>query len=149
MHYSTDQLFAMIAANGLNGIHARLIHERRADEMSAPSADSLWYTLMEQSKRMSPADFFGWLERLMDAPVDTGRPYASELQTVWQTTGKRPSTLLVEQLKAQAPTEVQRAIRAPYWMPRREAIFTWVFVALAIIGLYSCFRFLIRRFANS
>lgn len=30
MHHTTNQLFAMIAANGLNGIHARLVHERRA-----------------------------------------------------------------------------------------------------------------------
>ncbi len=146
MQPTTDQLFAMIAANGLTGIHARLVHERRADEMGAPSADSLWYVIMEQSKAAQPADFFRWLERMLDVPVETGRPYASELQTLWQTTGKRPSTLLVEQLKAQAPNDVRRSIQAPEWMPRREALFTWVFVALAIIGLYNCFRFLIRRF---
>lgn len=76
---------------------------------------------------------------MLDVPVETGRPYASGLQTLWQTTGKRPSTLLVEQLKAQAPNDVRRSIQAPEWMPRREALFTWVFVALAIIGLYNCF----------
>lgn len=148
MHHTIEQLMHMIASNGLTAIHARLLQEKLADPLTGPSAGALQSAISLRSQSMATADFFGWLENVLDNPIDPNGPYGSELNGLWRTTGKRPSLILVEKLKADAPDDVRR--EANGWPPvgKRQFWVSVLFLAFALIGIFVVLRAVLRRFSE-
>lgn len=146
--HTIEQLMHMIASNGLSAIHARLLQEKLADPLTGPSANALESAIALRSQSMTPASFFGWLENVLDNPIDPNGPFGSELNTLWRTTGKRPSLILVEKLKAEAPEDLRR--EANGWPPigKRQFWVSALFLAFALIGIFVVLRAVLRRISE-
>jgi len=140
MQYTSEQLITMLTSNNLAGIHARLVADGLVGSYSQPSVDSLFYAIDEKwAKVSSSEEFFAWMERLFDIPIEQMGMYYGELQNIPAQTGKSPAKMLVDQLRMETPaTELKKpsAFRAavPTWIP----IVFWI---LAFIGFVTIFRF--------
>ena len=152
MQYSTEQLITMISSNNLAGIHARLIADGMVTPFSQPSVDALQYAINEKWVKVSSDDFFAWFERLFDVPLTMGAAYYNELQALQSGSGKSPSKILAEQLRAETPTSeltqqpTALALNAKRWSP--PGWITIVFLALVVIGIVSVVRFAGRLIAK-
>lgn len=135
--YSTDELVHLITTNNLAGVHARLVSEGRVSGSRVPNVEAIAYAIEEQSKRLAPEAFIVWLEQLLDVPVDQNGLYASELTAIGQSTGKTPARLMTDQIRQTMPqTDSASGFYTAKW-----PWFTWVFIALAFIGLLCVLRY--------
>ena len=140
MQYTSEQLITMLTSNNLPGIHARLVTDGLVSGYAQPSVDSLSYAISEKWEKTSSSDeFFAWMERLFDTPIDQMGMYYGELQAIPAQTGKTPAKMLVDQLRLETPqTELKRPniLQQPggNWLPT-------LFWILAIIGLLAVLRF--------
>lgn len=140
MQYTSEQLITMLTSNNLAGIHARLVADGLVSSYSQPSVDALSFAINEKwEKSSSSEEFFAWMERLFDMPIDQMGMYSGELQNIPAQTGKTPAKMLVEQLRRETPeTELKRpnVLRqaVPNWIPI-------VFWTLALIGFVAVLRF--------
>lgn len=130
----------MITSNNLAAIHVRLMQEGHVGSTSLPSVDSLKFIIAEQAGKLSDSQFIGWIERLLDVPVDARGQYATELLTVRNQTGKSPAKAIADQMRAQSPGELSVdgfgsvfSTKTPWWV--------WLILALALIGALAAIGF--------
>lgn len=154
MQYSTEQLIAMISANNMTGIHARLVADGLVTPFSQPSVDALQYAINEKWVKVSADEFFAWFERLFDVPLNMNAAYYNELSAFQAATGKSPAKTLTDQLRAETPTsELNQtpALTANALNLKRSLLPNWVpfvFWVLAFVGLVVTVKFLGRLIAK-
>ena len=142
--YDFQQLIGMIAANSLTSIHAKLVQEGRVSPHTVPSVDALGSVIDEQSKRLSAEQFFGWLENLLDVPLEQHGMYFAELSNLRDSTGRTPAKVLVDQMREQMPTADASGMTAVFGGVARMNWLSWVLLLLALIGAVCVLRLAVR-----
>lgn len=142
--YDIEQLIAMIAGNSLNAIYAKLVQEGKVSPNTVPDVSVLGAVIDEQSKRLSTEQFLGWLEGLLDVPLDQQGLYYSELSALKSATGRTPAKVLADQMREQLPSVSTPGTPAFWGGAYRMNWLSWLLLILAVIGAVCVLRFAAR-----